>query len=292
MLEPVTTRADRGRGGRHGHRPRDRPHGPRDRSQSGEAGRLRARARRRRRSAWRSRAPPRRSSLRVGSKNPTGVWVYAREGGKPAVMTLSESVARDTARPVADFRDAALIAFDRRNLTRPRPRRRRRSDQARRRRAGQVAHRQAARAPRRRGHDRRLPREARRRQGDRVRGRRAEVPRPLRARQAGPRHAVARPGQGPLVPGPAGRAARSPEKKGVYVKRDGEPGVLLTAEAVWTTFPKTVARAARQDRRHLRLRQAHQGRARARARRRHAREGRHRLEAHRARRRSRPTRPR
>src|SRR5258705_2137663 len=32
-----------------------------------------------------------------------------------------------------------------------------------------------------------------------------------------------------------------PEKKGVYVKRDGEPGVLLTAEAVWTTFPKTVA---------------------------------------------------
>jgi hypothetical protein len=31
-----------------------------------------------------------------------------------------------------------------------------------------------------------------------------------------------------------------PEKKGVYVKRDGEPGVLLTAEAVWTALPKTV----------------------------------------------------
>src|SRR5713101_2246959 len=44
------------------------------------------------------------------------------------------------------------------------------------------------------------------------------------------------------------RAARTllvgrpvPEKKGVYVKREGEPGVILTAEAVWTTFPKTVA---------------------------------------------------
>src|SRR5712664_311911 len=55
--------------------------------------------------------------LRVGSKNPTGVWVYAREGAKPAVMTMSESVARDTARPVADFRDRSVIAFDRRNLT-------------------------------------------------------------------------------------------------------------------------------------------------------------------------------
>src|SRR5258705_4905546 len=55
--------------------------------------------------------------LRVGSKNPTGVWVYAREGDKPAVMTMSESVARDTARPVADFRDRSVMAFDRRNLT-------------------------------------------------------------------------------------------------------------------------------------------------------------------------------
>jgi len=51
--------------------------------------------------------------LRVGGKNPTGVWVYAREGDKPAVITMSESVARDTARPVADFRDRRVIAFDR-----------------------------------------------------------------------------------------------------------------------------------------------------------------------------------
>ncbi|HMB33052.1 MAG TPA: DUF4340 domain-containing protein [Methylomirabilota bacterium] len=56
-------------------------------------------------------------TLTVGGKNPTGVWVYAREGSKPAVVALGESVARDTARPVADFRDKTLVAFDRKNVT-------------------------------------------------------------------------------------------------------------------------------------------------------------------------------
>src|SRR4030095_15804081 len=55
--------------------------------------------------------------LKVGSKNPTGVWVYAREGAKPAVITLSETVSRDATRPGADFRDRSVIAFDRRNVT-------------------------------------------------------------------------------------------------------------------------------------------------------------------------------
>jgi hypothetical protein len=55
--------------------------------------------------------------LTVGGKNPTGVWVYAREGEKPAVVVVGESVARDTARPVADFRDKTLLAFDRKNVT-------------------------------------------------------------------------------------------------------------------------------------------------------------------------------
>ena len=36
-----------------------------------------------------------------------------------------------------------------------------------------------------------------------------------------------------------GRAA--PDKKGIYVKREGEPGVVLTADALWTAFPKNVA---------------------------------------------------
>ena len=55
--------------------------------------------------------------LFVGSKNPTGVWVYGREGSKPAVLALSEIAARDTSRPAADFRDKTLLAFDRKSVT-------------------------------------------------------------------------------------------------------------------------------------------------------------------------------
>ena len=55
--------------------------------------------------------------LQVGVKSPTGAWVYAREGGKPAVMTVSEVVSRDTSRPAADFRDKTVIAFDKKAVT-------------------------------------------------------------------------------------------------------------------------------------------------------------------------------
>jgi uncharacterized protein DUF4340 len=55
--------------------------------------------------------------LLVGAKSPTGAWVYAREGGKPAVMTVSELVGRDTGRPVADFRDKTVIAFDKKSVS-------------------------------------------------------------------------------------------------------------------------------------------------------------------------------
>jgi hypothetical protein len=50
--------------------------------------------------------------LQLGAKNPTGVWVYAREHDKPAVFVLGESVLRDATRPVADFRDRTILAFD------------------------------------------------------------------------------------------------------------------------------------------------------------------------------------
>ena len=56
-------------------------------------------------------------TLAVGGKNPTGVWVYAREGSKPAVVVIGESVSRDVNRPVAEFRDKTLFAFDRRNVS-------------------------------------------------------------------------------------------------------------------------------------------------------------------------------
>ncbi len=55
--------------------------------------------------------------LLVGAKSPTGAWVYAKEGGKTAVMTVSEVASRDVSRPVADFRDKTVIAFDKKNVT-------------------------------------------------------------------------------------------------------------------------------------------------------------------------------
>ena len=55
--------------------------------------------------------------LTLGAKNPTGVWVYAREQGKPAVFVLGESVLRDATRPVADFRDRTILAFDPKDVT-------------------------------------------------------------------------------------------------------------------------------------------------------------------------------
>ena len=54
-----------------------------------------------------------RRELELGSRNPTGVWVYAREAGKPAVFLVGESVLRDATRPVADFRDRTVLSFER-----------------------------------------------------------------------------------------------------------------------------------------------------------------------------------
>jgi hypothetical protein len=55
--------------------------------------------------------------VELGAKNPTGVWVYAREHGKPGVFVLGESVLRDATRPVADFRDRTVLAFDAKDVT-------------------------------------------------------------------------------------------------------------------------------------------------------------------------------
>ena len=55
--------------------------------------------------------------LQLGAKNPTGVWVYARERDKPAVFVLGESVLRDATRPVGDFRDRTILAFDAKNVS-------------------------------------------------------------------------------------------------------------------------------------------------------------------------------
>src|SRR3989442_3046421 len=55
--------------------------------------------------------------LQLGVKNPTGVWVYAREADKPAVFVVSDTVLRDVTRPLADLRDKTVLAFGQRQVT-------------------------------------------------------------------------------------------------------------------------------------------------------------------------------
>lgn len=178
--------------------------------------------------------------LRVGGKNPTGVWVYAREGAKPAVITLSETIARDATRPVVDFRDKSVLAFDRRSVT------------------GldlDVNGDQIGLTPDGPGNWRIVKPRALRADGDMV----SEFLDKLEAAKAmdfvddAPKslapYGLDKPARVTVWVGKdKDRAARTllvgrpvPDKKGVYVKREGEPGVMLTAEALWTVFPKTVA---------------------------------------------------
>jgi Domain of unknown function (DUF4340) len=57
------------------------------------------------------------AGLVLGAKSPTGVWVYAREAGKPAVFVVGDSVLRDTTRPIAEFRDKTVLAFNQPDVT-------------------------------------------------------------------------------------------------------------------------------------------------------------------------------
>jgi hypothetical protein len=178
--------------------------------------------------------------LKVGSKNPTGVWLYAREGAKPAVITLSETVSRDTTRATADFRDRSVIAFDRRNVT------------------GidlDVEGDQIGLAADEPGKWRIVKPRALRADSDiiaefldKLEGAKAvefvdDAPKSLQP------YGLDKPTRVTLWIGKdKARSSRTllvgravPDKKGVYVKRDGEPGVILTADALWTAFPKNVA---------------------------------------------------
>jgi hypothetical protein len=54
--------------------------------------------------------------VRVGSKNPTGIWVYAQLEDKPAVVLVPDSILRDAEKPVADFRDRTVVAFEKKDV--------------------------------------------------------------------------------------------------------------------------------------------------------------------------------
>ena len=55
--------------------------------------------------------------LALGNKTPTGVWVYAREAGKPAVVALPDGVLREATKPAAEFRDRTILSVDRKEVS-------------------------------------------------------------------------------------------------------------------------------------------------------------------------------
>ena len=55
-------------------------------------------------------------TVKLGAKSPSGVWAYAQEGGKPAVLLVPEGLLRDAQKPANDFRDRTLLAFERKDV--------------------------------------------------------------------------------------------------------------------------------------------------------------------------------
>ncbi len=55
-------------------------------------------------------------TVKLGAKSPSGVWAYAQEGGKPAVLLVPEGLLRDAQKPPSEFRDRTLLAFERKDV--------------------------------------------------------------------------------------------------------------------------------------------------------------------------------
>ncbi|MGH7309048.1 MAG: DUF4340 domain-containing protein [Candidatus Rokuibacteriota bacterium] len=178
--------------------------------------------------------------LRLGAKSPTGVWVYAQEGGRPNVVVVSDGVLRDVTRPVSDFRSKTILAFDRKEV------------------AGLEVVLPEETLALERGDDAQWkvtrPRQLRadpeavsdffdKLTSARVKEFVADAPPSLEP------YGLARPVRVALHVGRdkdrATRALllgrRDDKKKGVYALRPGETSVLLLPEEVWTALPKTTA---------------------------------------------------
>ncbi len=178
--------------------------------------------------------------LLLGSKSPTGVWVYARERDKPNVFVVGETVLRDTTRPIADFRDKTVLAFDRKDVT-----------------ALEIVTRDESLALEPAGSQWKLTRpvalaadaetviEFLDKLGSaKVKEFAAEAPPSLAS------FGLERPVRVSLHTGKDKERAnksllfgRVEDKKGVYAMRAGETSVLLLPEDVWTALPRTVAAA-------------------------------------------------
>lgn len=183
----------------------------------------------------------RRLAVQLGGKNPTGLWVYAREPDKPAVFVLPDGVLRDATRPASDFRDRTILAFDRRAVS-----------------GLEIGLREESLALAWDDQGWRLTRPRAlaadndtindlldKLQTARVKEFVAEAPRSLQP------YGLDRPVRLVVHTGKdKDRTSRTlllgkvdTARQGVYAMREGEPSVLLVPEEVWTQIPKNVAAA-------------------------------------------------
>jgi hypothetical protein len=55
-------------------------------------------------------------TVKLGAKSPSGIWAYAQEGGKPAVLLVPEGLLADVQKPPSEYRDKTLLAFERKDV--------------------------------------------------------------------------------------------------------------------------------------------------------------------------------
>ena len=55
-------------------------------------------------------------TVKLGAKSPSGVWAYAQEGAKPAVILVPEGILSDAQKAPSEYRDKTLLAFDRKDV--------------------------------------------------------------------------------------------------------------------------------------------------------------------------------
>lgn len=179
--------------------------------------------------------------LLLGDRNPTGAWVYAKEKAKPAVFVLSELTLRDATKPVSDFRDKTILAFNRGEVTRVDITHR-----------GQLLSAERGEDPTQWKVVKPAPYKT---DWDRLSDfldklQFAKVKEFLTgAPKSRAPYGLDQPTRVTLWTGKEkDRTSKAlllgkldPAKNGVYAMRPGEPGVFLVGEEIWTTLPKTLA---------------------------------------------------
>jgi Domain of unknown function (DUF4340) len=55
-------------------------------------------------------------TLKLGAKSPSGIWAYAQEADKPAILLVPEGILRDAQKAPSEFRDRTLLAFERKDV--------------------------------------------------------------------------------------------------------------------------------------------------------------------------------